>query len=111
MEGKNSMSKKFIAGVLFGSIAGFMAGMLTAPKSGKETRAELMTKAEEVKAEAMKRAKMAYKDAATAKQEFMQKAEEKSEEFQGKAEDLKDRTERAYEGAKKGFFERDRKEK
>ncbi len=54
--------KKVLA--LVGAIAaGFVAGILTAPKSGKETREDLKKKAEEFKSEAEKRASQA-KDAA-----------------------------------------------
>ena len=56
---------KFVLGALIGAAAGVVAGMLTAPKSGKETRADLKSK----------------------------------------AHDLRERTEHAIEGAKKGFRE------
>ena len=49
------------------AIAGFAAGILTAPKSGKETRDDLKRRAEEFKSEAEKRthqAKLAAKDSA-----------------------------------------------
>ena len=40
------MSKgKFVLGALVGAAAGVVAGMLTAPKSGKETRADIKSKA------------------------------------------------------------------
>jgi len=49
------MSKgKFALGALFGAAAGIVAGMLTAPKAGKETRADLKEKADELKARAEK---------------------------------------------------------
>lgn len=49
------MSKgKFALGALFGAAAGFVAGILTAPKSGKETRADLKVKADEAKKKADK---------------------------------------------------------
>jgi gas vesicle protein len=50
------MSKgKFVLGALVGAAAGVVAGMLTAPKSGKETRADIKSKAAELKGEAAKR--------------------------------------------------------
>jgi len=53
------MSKTKIAiGAIIGAAAGIIAGMLTAPKSGKETRADLKDKANELKANATRRAKM-----------------------------------------------------
>ena len=40
---------KFALGALIGAAAGLVAGILTAPKSGKETRADLKAKADELK--------------------------------------------------------------
>jgi gas vesicle protein len=34
-------AKRFALGTLFAAVAGYIAGILTAPKSGKETRAEI----------------------------------------------------------------------
>lgn len=54
------MSKgKFALGALLGAVVGVAAGILTAPKSGKETRAELKVKADNAK----KRADKAIADA------------------------------------------------
>ncbi|MDO5344065.1 MAG: YtxH domain-containing protein [Candidatus Saccharibacteria bacterium] len=53
--------------VLGAAVAGFAAGILTAPKSGKETRAELKQKADHLKQEAGKTAKKA---SAAAKDSF-----------------------------------------
>ena len=51
------MSKgKLALGALVSAAAGFVTGILTAPKSGKETRADLKQKAEEVKSEVKKTA-------------------------------------------------------
>lgn len=51
------MSKsKFAIGALIGAAAGIIAGILTAPKSGKETRADIKEKAVDLKDEAVKRA-------------------------------------------------------
>ena len=47
------MSKgKFVLGAAIGAAAGVVAGLLTAPKSGKETRADLKKKARELKQDA-----------------------------------------------------------
>lgn len=51
--------------VISAAVAGFAAGILTAPKSGKETRADLKKKADEMKEAADKKvdeAKAAAKD-------------------------------------------------
>ena len=50
--------KKVVAG-LAAVAAGFAAGILTAPKSGKETRKDIKKKASEFKVEADKNAKKA----------------------------------------------------
>lgn len=51
------MSKGKIAiGAVIGAVAGVIAGFLTAPKAGKDTRADLKNKAKEIKQEATKRA-------------------------------------------------------
>jgi gas vesicle protein len=87
------MSKgKFALGALFGAVVGVAAGILTAPKSGKETRADLRTKADELKGQATEKA-----------HEVKSKATEAAEDVKTKAEELKGRTERAVEGAKQGF--------
>ncbi|MNL34533.1 YtxH-like protein [compost metagenome] len=68
--------------------------MLTAPKSGKETRADLKSKAHDLRDQADEAA-----DAAKVK------AADVADEVKYKAEDLRERTEHAIEGAKKGFRE------
>lgn len=44
--------QRFILGTIIGAAAGVVAGVLTAPKSGKETRADIKNKAMELKDEA-----------------------------------------------------------
>jgi len=39
----------FVIGTIIGAAAGLVAGLLTAPKSGKDTRADLKDKAEKLK--------------------------------------------------------------
>jgi len=57
------MSKnKFVIGTILGAAAGVVAGVLTAPKSGQETREDLKAKAAELKEETARRAQ-ATKDA------------------------------------------------
>ncbi len=52
---------RFAIGALIGAAAGVVAGLLTAPKSGRETRADLQTKAMELKEEAARRSQGATK--------------------------------------------------
>lgn len=44
--------QRFVLGTIIGAAAGVVAGILTAPKSGKETRADIKNKAMELKDEA-----------------------------------------------------------
>lgn len=49
------MSKKSnlaIGAIIVGTAAGFIAGILTAPKSGKDTRSDIKSKASELKGDA-----------------------------------------------------------
>lgn len=106
------MSKgKFALGAFFGAVAGLAAGLLTAPKSGKETRADLKDAALKTKDSVVSEAEKA-KDVATQKgQQVKQKAEEVVEDVTERAVDLRDRTEQAIEGAKKGFSTNPKKAK
>lgn len=89
------MSKSKLAfGALIGAIAGFVAGIVTAPKSGTETRADIKAKADSIKADIAKKAESVASEAGAV-----------TDDVKTKATDLKDRTERAVEGAKKGFLE------
>lgn len=87
------MSKgKFALGAIIGAAAGIVAGILTAPKAGKDTRADLKERAMELKKEAgvkADNAKQFVDDAAT--------------DLKDKALDVKERSERAFDGAKKEF--------
>ncbi len=98
------MSKaKFAAGTIFGAIIGLAAGILTAPKSGKETRAELKLKAEDMKSKASDVIDD-VKDTATKKvSDIKNKATDVVEDVKDNALDLKERTEKAAAGAKEGF--------
>lgn len=87
---------KFALGAIIGAAAGIVAGLLTAPKSGKETRADIKDKATELKEGAARRGV-----------EAKEYSEEMAADLKGKAEDLRDRGERALAGAKKGFNKED----
>lgn len=98
------MSKgKFALGTIFGAVAGLAAGILTAPKSGKETRAELKVKAEALKSEATKKVETAQSKANEVAGDVKDKATGVAQDVKVRTEDLKDRTERAVDGARKGF--------
>lgn len=53
-------TKKLALGALFGIITGFVAGLLTAPKSGKETRQDIKDTAGKVTREAEKKLKQLH---------------------------------------------------
>jgi gas vesicle protein len=59
---KKSSTGKIAAGAALIGIAGYVAGVLTAPKSGKETRKELKTAAKNTKTEAEKKLKAAHSE-------------------------------------------------
>ncbi len=46
---KNNTGRKFALGAILTGIVGYLTGILTAPKSGQETREDIANKAEEVK--------------------------------------------------------------
>lgn len=82
--------KKFVLGAFLGMAAGAVAGVLLAPKSGKETRDDLVDKAEELKT--------------MTPEEIKDKALEKAEELKDKAfvkaEELKDKVAVSLDEAK-----------
>lgn len=105
---------KVLFGTIVGAVAGFAAGLLTAPKSGKETRKDLKDAGAKAKdtavTEAAKLKKTVTADVEVAKevvdrkaQQFKTSAEDVIGDVGEKAEDLKDRSVRAFEGAKEGF--------
>jgi gas vesicle protein len=68
---------RFAVGAVIGAAAGIVAGVLTAPKSGRETRADIKAKAEDLKTNAAKHTEQAKAKATKV------------------ADDIKDRGERA----------------
>ena len=115
------MSKSKIAlGALFGAAAGFITGVLTAPKSGKETREDIKEVAQRTKDDAVVKAGEAKEVATEKAEELRAKAEEVVADVReksgdviadvtDKATELKGRTEQAIAGAKKGFEKTPRK--
>ncbi len=105
---------KVVVGAFFGAVAGFAAGILTAPKSGKETRKDLKQAADKVKdvtsEEAVKVRDTAVKTAGDVKRkaeaaahEVAHKAKDVAEDTKERADELKGRVEQAVDGARKGF--------
>ncbi len=114
------MSKsKFALGALFGAAVGVIAGLLTAPKSGKETRAELKAHADEAKAKADKaiadakvKAEKVVTEAKTKGQQVYNEVREQTdthlEDAKSTVYDYADRVKRAAASAKE---ELDREDK
>ena len=108
------MSKKFGLGLAVGALFGAVAGILTAPKSGEETRKDLKLKAKKVadvaaeKAdEVAKNTEEVVKDVKRNVGEFANEAkvqtEAKVEEVKIEAGRIQKRALNTLEGAKKGF--------
>ncbi len=55
-------SRKWAIGALVAAVAGYAAGILTAPKSGKETRKDIQEAAIKAKAEAERKLKQLHSD-------------------------------------------------
>ncbi len=55
-------TKNFAVGTLFAAAAGFVAGILTAPKSGRETRADIGRAASRAKTEAERNLKQLHSE-------------------------------------------------
>lgn len=70
---KDNKSKFFIFAIITG-IFGYLAGILTAPKSGKETREDIADKAGEVKSEGLKKLKEVEEELAAILGNVQQKA-------------------------------------
>ncbi|MDP2971223.1 MAG: YtxH domain-containing protein [Deltaproteobacteria bacterium] len=69
-------------GFLIGSFLGALAGILFAPKSGKELRSDIKEKGSEV----LKDAKEIYADASTRAKEIIEEAKHQAEELKKEAE-------------------------
>jgi len=94
---------KVAVGAVFGAIAGFVTGILLAPKSGKETREDIKHVALDTKDKVADEAGKAKDAAVKTANDVKNKAEEVVGDVTDKANELKGRAEQAVEGAKKGF--------
>jgi len=72
----------FCMGFLIGGVLGALAGILFAPKSGKELRSDLKEKGNEV----LKDAKDIYADASTRAKEIIAEAKHQAEELKKEAD-------------------------
>jgi|SRR5581483_2589571 len=62
MTNDNKTGKKIAVGAVIAGVAGYLAGVLTAPKSGKETRQDISDKAVDIKDGTEQQLKNAQKD-------------------------------------------------
>lgn len=98
------MAKKgFTLGVVVGSAIGAVVALLTAPKSGKETREDLKVKANEMKEKARDTAEDVKKKTDKFKDEAQKKASEAKKDTAEVVEDWKSRVGRVVETAKDEF--------
>lgn len=107
-------SKKFGLGILIGAAAGVVTGLLTAPKSGKETRKDIKNKAGELKGTAERKLKEAHKEldklsneAKDKAKELQGKAKEEMNAYAHRADDLKERVKGAITSIKSGDDDND----
>ncbi len=96
--GKHSTAKKVAIGGAVAAVAGYVAGILTAPKSGKETRADIKEAAERTVAEAEKDLKQVnveldkiIKEAKTKGEKLSAKAQKELNKLVEKAKDTKEK--------------------
>jgi gas vesicle protein len=79
----NKSTKRFALGTIFAAVIGYVAGILTAPKSGKETREDIKEGVKHGIVEAEKQLKQLH----TQLNEVIEEAKTKAIEFKGKALD------------------------
>jgi len=80
MTKEKSGGGKFFLGALIGGAVGAVAGLLTAPKSGKETRADIKKKADDTKKAADKKIKQGKKAAKSWKDNLFTRGKDDGEE-------------------------------
>jgi len=86
--------KRFAIGTVVAAAAGYVAGILTAPKSGKETRADIRQAAERTRSQAERDLKKLHTELTT----LMNQAQRDAETFKGKAREELDQTLKAGMG-------------
>lgn len=91
-------AKKVAIGGAIAAVVGYLAGILTAPKSGKETREDIKDSADQAAAEAEKQLKKAH----TELDKAIKQAKINSTELRGKAQDeLNDLIDKAKDSKEK----------
>lgn len=91
-------TKKLAVGAAIAGIAGYVAGVLTAPKSGKQTREDLKNTAAQSVSEAEKQLKNLHTELSSS----LEEAKGKGEKLSGKAQkELKDLADKAKDTKEK----------
>ena len=94
---------KFALGALIGGAIGAVVGILAAPKSGKETREDIKTKAEDIKKEALVKADEIGQEVSKQAKRAQDKATELADEAKASVADIKDKTGRVAGEAAENF--------
>ena len=94
---------KIALGAVVGAVAGFVTGILIAPKSGKETRQDIKVGARHAKDVSVKKANEVKDKATHVAADVTGKAKNVAGDVEAKAKELKGRVEQAVDGAQKGF--------
>ncbi len=106
---RNNNIKKVAIGSAVAAVAGYVAGILTAPKSGKQTRGDIKDAADKGLAEAEKDLKKAQaeldkiiKEAKSGSDKFSAKAQKEFGELVEKAKDTKEKAREVLGAVKEG---------
>jgi gas vesicle protein len=101
--------KRIAIGGTVAAVAGYVAGILTAPKSGKQTRADIKDKTEKSYADAEKELKKLHgdldkviKDASATRAKFSRKAQKELAELVIKAKDTKEKVREMISAVREG---------
>ena|SRR3990167_4280594 len=94
-----SKQSKFAIGAVVAGVAGYVAGVLTAPKSGKETRSDIKTKASDVKHETEHKLEQVQTEVANTINEAKAKVKKIESDAKGELDDLLTKATEAREKA------------
>ena len=100
----------FLKGLLIGGLIGAAAGILFAPKSGRETREDISKKTQELYAKAKEeydvavdKSRKTYESAVERMKELQSAAMKKAAETEGKVEELAEKSKEAIGDARNRF--------
>lgn len=99
-EGKSGAAGKIVLGTAIAAAAGYVAGILTAPKSGKETREDIKEKAVETYAAAEKQLKKLHTELGELLEQVSEKAKELREKGGRKFDEVLHQSNKAKDKAR-----------